>query len=317
MKWTLILILALSFLIDVEGAISTGKISLENAVPEGWIPAIKAWDGILLYCGNSIMGILAALGLVRNKRAVVGAAAVAMLAAMTCLAPHAAQAGDLIPQARSKLATALSTPYDLTHCGAYYGINTIATTNAVQGDVSPGTQVAQGGVGATIGYGCPINVANGSFWFAEGLFDVTNMNGNVNGLSLSGPASFTQRFGAGTPINNMLSMFGNTFGGSNAPAVPNLPTLPNGITADPGAPYLFAALHEQDISAQVGLGRNSEWMISYGVGLGVRYRLSNGVVADTFAEYKTDSNKLCVGPLGGDACTKLGQGVMVGFQLLY
>lgn len=319
MNMTLIAILALSFLIDVEGAISTGKISLEHAVPAAWIDPIKAWDGILLYCGNSLMGLLAALGLVRNRGAVARVAgAVAALAVLAPLAaPSTASAGDLPAKKPPALANPFVQPYDITHCGGYYGINTVGTTSAVQGDVSPGTQVVQGGIGATLGYGCPISAANGSFWFAEGLLDITNVNGNVNGLSLSGPASFTQRFGAGTPINNMFSMFGAPFSGGNAPAVPNLPALPGGITAGPGAPYLFAALHEQDISAQVGLGKNSEWMISYGVGLGVRYRLSNGVVADTFAEYKTDSNKLCVGPLGGNACTKLGQGAMVGFQLLY
>lgn len=310
-----LLIFILAVLVDVEGAIASDKISLAHMFPVAWIDSIKAWDSFLCYVGTSLMGALAAPAAFRGK---VASAAVAVLAvcASLLMTGDTARAGDFQLKA-PKLTNAFSSPYDLTHCGAYYGINTIGTSNAVSGDVSPGTQVVQGGIGGTIGYGCPINAANGSFWFAEALFDVTNLNGNVNGLSLSGPASFTQRFGAGTPINNMLSMFGGVFTGSNAPAVPNLPQLPAGITASPGAPYLFASLHEQDVSAQVSLGQNRQWLISGGVGIGVRYRLSNGVVADTFAEYKTNSNRLCVGPLGGNACERIGQGAMVGFQLLY
>jgi opacity protein-like surface antigen len=206
--------------------------------------------------------------------------------------------------------------YDLTHCGAYIGLNSIGSATSVQGVAVPGTQLVNAGLGGTIGYGCPFNAQTGSFWFAEGLFDIVNINGTSNGLNLSGPLSFTQRFGAGTPINNMLSVF-NPLGGLGTAAVPSLPVLPNGVTASPGAPYIYAALHEQDISAQLGLASNREWLFSYGVGMGLRYRLSNGVVADTFAEYKTQSNLICIGPLGQAGCTKTGPGVQVGFQFLY
>src|SRR6185312_5172949 len=159
----------------------------------------KAWDGILLYCGNSLMGILAAFGLVRNRNAMAKAVGAAVVLAFVALQPGTARAGDLALKAPPKFVNPFSQAYTLTACGGYYGINTIGTSGAVQGDVSPGTQVVQGGICATVGRGCPINATNGSFWFAEALFDITNVNGNVNGLSLSGPASFTQRFGAGTP----------------------------------------------------------------------------------------------------------------------
>lgn len=226
-----------------------------------------------------------------------------------------AAAADLTP------AKAPSNPfaggYDISRCGMYFGINSIGSAGSVEGDnVAPGTKIVQGAIGGTLGYGCPISAANGSFWFAEGLFDFANLNGNTNGLELSGPATFVQRFGVGSPLSSMVNIIpglANTGGG----AVPNLPLLPSGVTAGPGAPYLFAAIHEQDVSAQFGLAQNRQWLISAGFGAGLRYRLSNGVVADTFAEYKLATNSICAGPLGQAGCSKIGPAAIVGVQFLY
>jgi hypothetical protein len=234
--------------------------------------------------------------------------------AASLLMASAAHAADL--PSKQQLKNPFAAPYDIGRCGAYFGVNSTLTSSAVNGDaVAPGTQIQQGAIGGTIGYGCPISAANSSFWFIEAMADVTNLNGNTNGLSLSGPASFTERFGVGSPLNQLLGSIlpSNT----STPAVPSLPALPGGITAGPGAPYIFAAFHENDISAQLGLAQNRQWLISYGVGVGLRYRLSNAVVADTFAEYRTPSNSLCVGPLGNSACAKIGNGVMAGVQFLY
>lgn len=226
----------------------------------------------------------------------------------TCLA-SSALAADFTTKANP-----FASPYDLTKAGAYFGAGFGGSAGTVNGtNVIPGTQVVQGSIFATIGYGAPINAATGSFWFAEAQFGIQNLNGNTNGLSLSGPATFTQRFGAGTPLNQMLS---SILPGAS-PAVPTLPVLPAGVTAGPGAPYVFVALHEDDISNQVGLAQNRQWILSYGAGIGLRYRLSNAVVADTFAEYKAASNSVCVGPLGGNACSHIGPGARVGVQFLY
>lgn len=224
-----------------------------------------------------------------------------------------AQAADVAAKS-TKTVNPFAGPYTTAVCGGYYGLNSVGLTSSVT-TASVGTQTVQGAVGVTVGYGCPINAADGSFWFVEGMFDVANLNGSTNGLSLSGPAVFTQRVGVGTPLNNMLAMIPG-LGGSSTPAVPALPALPNGVTSGPGAPYLFAAIHEQDISAQIGLSQNQQWMISGGLGIGVLYRLSNGVVADTFAEYKVQSNSICVGP-ANTQCAALGSGVMAGFELKY
>ena len=213
-----------------------------------------------------------------------------------------------------KAVNPFASPYDLTRPGMYFGAGFGGGASSVNGDnVIPGTQVVQGSIFGTLGYGAPINATTGSFWFAEAQFGIQNLNGNTNGLSLSGPATFTQRFGAGTPLNQLL---GSILPGA-APAVPTLPVLPAGVTAGPGSPYAFFALHEDDISNQVGLNQNRQWIISYGAGIGLRYRLSNAVVADTFAEYKAASNAVCVGPLGNAGCSHIGPGARVGVQFLY
>lgn len=307
------IIFILAFVIDVEGGIASDKISLAHMFPDGWIASIKAWDSFLLYCGNSLMGLLAAYGIVRGRK-VVAAAAAMLIACVMLFDPGGAIAGDLATKA-PKFVNPFSQPYDMGHCGGYFGINTIGSTSSVTGtNVLPGTQVVQGGIGGQVGYGCPINAANGSYWFAEVMADVTNLNGATNGFSLSGPASFTERFGAGTPLNSIIGMIAPNAG---SPAVPNLPTLPNGVTAGPAFPYAFVALHETDISLSNGLSQNREWLISWGIGLGARYRLSNQLVADVFAEYKVDTQSVCVGPLGGSGCVKPGQGAMVGVAFDY
>lgn len=307
-------IFILAFLIDVQGAIAHDQISLAHMIPAAWIDAVKAWDNFLLYCGTSLIGLLAAPGAFRKKAA---GAAVALLA-FCLLMPSTARAGDIATVTKSaspKFVNPFSQPYDLGRCGAYFGINTMGSTTGVKGDnVVPGTQVAQGAIGGTVGYGCPITPGGTSFWFAEVMADVTNLNGANNGLALNGPASLTERFGVGTPISNMLNMFPSL--SANAPAVPNLPTLPNGVTAGPGNPYLFVALHQDDISGQLGLAQNREWLFSWGIGVGDRYRLSNQVVADVFAEFNAESTKLCVGPVA-NVCEHKGPGARVGFMLIY
>ena len=323
------IILILAFLIDIEGAIANDKIGLAHMIPDSWILAVKAWDSFLLYCGTSLIGLLAAPGAFRSRIMGGVAAAIAFLALAVHPAP--ASASDVAPTATAAPLTIPTTlklaqptnpfaqPYTLTACGGYFGVNTMGSTSSVQGtNIAPGTQVAQGAIGGTLGYGCPINAQAGSFWFAEVLADVTNLNGASNGLALSGPASFTERFGVGSPLNSMLpSIFGPQLGAAT-PAVPNLPVLPSGVTAGPGNPYAFVALHQDDISYQLGLAQNQQWMLSFGVGLGIRYRLSNAIVADTFAEYQTAStDSICVGPLGSAGCSKKGQGARVGVQFLY
>ena len=268
---------------------------------------------------DSGAAITMGLGLLVAKDAGVAVKAAIIIAFATAAmlgAPRMAMASDNL--STKALPNPFAGGYDLIKCGAYYGVNSLGSAGQVEGtNVTPGTQVVQGGIGATIGYGCPISVSNQSFWFAEGLFDFTNLNGNSNGLALSGPATFVQRFGVGSPLNQMANIIPGLASNSSSPAMPSLPILPAGVTAGPGAPYLFAAIHEQDVSAQFGLAQNRQWLISAGFGAGLRFRLSNGVVADTFAEYKLATNSVCLGPLGSSGCAKIGPAALVGVQFLY
>lgn len=239
-----------------------------------------------------------------------------LLGTALSLSLSGAFAGDIAAPA---VKNPFAQPYDLTRCGGYFGINTFGSANSVQSPtVSPGTQVVQGAIGGTLGYGCPINAAAGSFWFVEAMADATNINGSTNGLNFNNaPVSFTERFGAGTPLQNMLGYLLPAGTPNTSAAIPSLPLLPPGVTAGPGNPYAFVALHQDDVSAQFGLMQNKEWLISWGIGGGIRYRLSNAVVADTFVEYKAPTNVTCVGPIGREACGKIGQGARIGLQFIY
>jgi hypothetical protein len=270
---------------------------------------IKLPDGLKLSVIAAFM-LLAPLFLIGSAHAQASSSA-------PTLAPIPAVSQVSLPY-KAKPVNPFSQPYDPGRCGGYFGVNTIGLAGSVNGaNVQPGTQVVQAGAGGVVGYGCPINADTGSFYFGEVMADITNFNGSTPGLNFSGPVSFTERFGVGSPLTNMISSLWNV-NGNQAPAVPNLPTLPNGVTAGPGSPYAFVALHEYDVSLYDGLQKNQQWLITTGIGLGILYRLSNQVVADVFAEYQFASfNSICVGPLGSAGCDKFGSKIMVGTQLKY
>lgn len=239
-----------------------------------------------------------------------GALGIAIVFALLCLEGDggAAQAANLSPPALTKANPFAG--YAAGRCGAYAGLNTMGVAGAVNGG-PPGASIIQGDIGVTLGYGCPIGNNPGSFWFVEGNFDFANINGNATGLGLTGPAHFEQRAALGSPISTLLGTFpGNPFGGV---AVPSLPVLPAGVTAGTSYPFFFVSLHEQDVSAQFGIAQNREWLFSPGVGIGLETRLSNGVVVDTTAQWKLDSNGVVVGPQK----VTLGNAAIVGLTLKY
>jgi hypothetical protein len=208
----------------------------------------------------------------------------------------------------AKAPAGLLAPLPLNGCGYYVGINTMGMAGAMTNTGVPGASVVQGELGATFGYTCA-NQANSTFWFAEGMFDFANINGQSNGLSLSGPVDLFQRAGFGTPLANML----NLFPGLGTLSTPSIPVLPPGVTAAPGQAYMYAGVHEQDVSAQFLRQSNTVWLISPEIGIGMRSRLSNAVVADVFAGVQLRSNATCI----GGVCSGLGNAARVGFSLLY
>lgn len=180
-------------------------------------------------------------------------------------------------------------------CGAFFGLNTMGGAGAMTGTNVPGASVIQGDIGATIGYGCPLGTTAGNFWFVESSFDFANYNGAANGLSVTGPAHFEQKVAIGSPLSSLVDLFPGLTSGL---AVPSLPMLPAGITTGPQYPFLFASLHEQDVSFQlpVALTQGKEWLISPGIGIGLETRATNGVVLDVSAQWVLQSGGLTIGP---------------------
>ena len=216
-------------------------------------------------------------------------------------------AADLPPPIITKAPAVVGYPVG---CGMYFGINTLGSTASVEG-APVGQQMVQGDIGGTLGYTCPF--AGNGFWFVEGMADWANLNGSQNGLALTGPVHLAQRVAVSPgPLLDMLPSLLPI----GLPAVPSLPILPKGVTSSPGAMYLHLQVDEQDYSASLGLATGREWLVSYGAGVGMLYRLSNGVVADTWVTAKTETQQLCLGPVAA-GCPKLGTGVEVGFALKY
>lgn len=219
------------------------------------------------------------------------ALAVALLFAGLLACGGTARAADM----PLKAPTNTFTKYVNGGCGFYAGLNTMGGAGSMNGTTVPGASVIQGDVGGTVGYGCPIGTLAGSFWFAEANFDFANYNGAADGLAVTGPLHFEQKFAIGGPLSSLLNLFPSITGGL---AVPSLPALPNGITTGPQYPFLFASLHEQDVSFELpaALAQGREWLLSPGIGIGLETRASNGVVLDVSAQWVLQSTGITVGP---------------------
>lgn len=232
-----------------------------------------------------------------------------ILAASLSLLSVSAFAADISGTTAINKALTGYSQYPTTKCGMYYGVNTMGQTSAVENS-AVGTQFVQGAIGLTLGYTCPMG-SSGGYWFADGMFDFANLNGSSNGLALSGPAMFEQRFGVGAPVPLLLSLIPGLSSLQNS--VPSLIPLPSGVNVVTSFPYLFGSLHEDDVGVSNGFTSNKQYLISAGVGIGNKIRLSNGVVFDPFAEYILPTTQMCVGIAGG--CTQRGAAVRVGAAL--
>lgn len=188
--------------------------------------------------------------------------------------------------------------YPYSKCGIYYGIGTGGSVTGTNSGVV-GEKIVQGELDALVGYSCPLGAAG--FWFIEGSAGVNNLNGSVNGLALTGPLVLIQRAGVGSPINSYFPSFGNGL------SLPSLPILPNGVSAGPANGYFFAGMVEQKV--------NQDWLIAPIIGVGLLYRLSDGVVADTWAGWQMNSQSVCFG--AGLGCGRSGNGARVGVAFKY
>lgn len=210
------------------------------------------------------------------------------------LLPLGARAGDIAAPAVK--APVLSYNYPTTKCGLYYGVNTMGSTGAVE-NAAVGTQATMAGIGLDLGYTCPVGVG---YWFADGSVDFANFNGSSNGFSISGPVMFEERFGFGAPINLIMGLIPGL--SALQSAMPSLIPLPSNVSVTTSSPYVFGGFHQDDVGVANGFGSNREFLLSGGIGIGNKIRLSNGVVFDPSVEYILPSSAVCLGPLGGNLC---------------
>lgn len=203
--------------------------------------------------------------------------------------------------------------YPYGSSGFFFGIYTEGGGGSVNGTVpgvgSASLTTTQAGVGGTIGYawgkkGSPVAFS------VEGDFGWTNFNGNTAGLSLSGPASFEQRFVMFTPLASVVSLLPNFPSlGTIAP----FPTLPAGVSTSNLQVGLMAGVDENDISPNFpGIAANHEWRVAPMIGLVSMEQLSNGMAVRAWVKTVFPERGVCIGPIATAACGNISQQVKAG-----
>lgn len=203
--------------------------------------------------------------------------------------------------------------------GVYLGIGTYGEVDKAKIVTPLGLEqvngfAAGGAVSAVAGY----MWGNGTTWSAvEGMVSYQNIGADAAaGGSISSRFGFTERVLFGGPITSVLGL------------LPNLstvfPVLPNPIASTTTHPYIFAAVHQDDVSADFGLGNAKVWRIRGGLGAGLKQQLgstapnpaASQVTADIWAEYLMPGSGIVVGAPNGVKANQ-GSGARVGITLEY
>jgi hypothetical protein len=199
----------------------------------------------------------------------------------------AARAADVSPP--------LKAPAYLTYpasSGFFYGVSasglggSATATNAS----APGGNVIGGRFGFDVGYTGPIG---NTFYFIEASVSAQAINGASPALNLVSAVGFSERFAVGVPP----ALWGQVLAavpGLSSVAFPTVPTV-NGFSLAASQPYVFASLYQDDVSATLGAATGSSWLMSYGAGVGILNRVSNGMMLDTSIEWKHGAAGMLVG----------------------
>jgi hypothetical protein len=194
---------------------------------------------------------------------------------------------------------ALKTPfmgYPYGGSGFYVGIGTqgeVASAN-VSGS-SAGTNLYSAGAALTGTIGYQGTFGRSANWYAvENVIAWTNVGGTVTcaatNCSIGSTFGVEQRVKFGFPISTVLALlpnWGNLF--------PALPPLPNGVVSTSSHPYLMVGLHEDDVSASLGLMTGRAWQVTPAVGMGMINQWTNGLVVDTGAEFSFKNTSFNLG----------------------
>lgn len=211
--------------------------------------------------------------------------------------------------------------------GFYFGIGTFGEVDRTKITGPAGqafsADIAGGALSGTVGY----MWGNGTSWRAVDVsaewFNIggSNVQGNLVPASVNTQWGFTERFLLGGPLASVLNLLPNL--STIFPALPT-PTVPVTGTIHP---YIFAALHEKDISASYLLATGKVWRVQGGLGVGAKQQLGNvqgnpqasQVTVDYWAEYLIPSSGITLGPIAGGipANANVGGGARVGMSLQY
>ena len=239
----------------------------------------------------------------------------AIAAVALCLGASPASAADLSLKApQSPLANILGA---YTGSGLYIGFN--AGGGGGSTNLGPANVVdLQGLMGVTIGYAWTMSPTR--FAAIEADFDAMNLStGTTAGITLNGPVDIDVRGLYGFPIQDFLGMVplvGNLLGGNVT--LPPFNALPAGVTAGNSHMYVFGGFDVKDVSANIGAGSNTAWLIAPQLGFGNRVQLSNGFAMDSSLAVQFDSRGMCIGvPAGGEACPNIGMNVIGKLKWLY
>lgn len=244
-------------------------------------------------------------------------------AAAFALVPLSARSADLKP-----LTLKARTPVLLSYtgCGSYFGLGTFAEVDRanITGTAGPAVNadVAGGSLSIVGGYMC--GDATGSSWKA---IEVSANWQNIGGSNVAGTAipanmntqiGFTERVLIGGPLASVLNLL---------PDLSTLfPVLPAATFSTTTHPYLFAALHEDDVSASYFASSAKVWRVRAGVGTGIKQQLgavsqtpgASTVTMDIWSEYLFAGQGLTLGNTGGvSGSANQGAGARLGMTLEY
>ena len=209
--------------------------------------------------------------------------------------------------------------------GFYWGVHTFAENQKIHtefnNNVLGGNFAVGAAIGLTAGY---MFGGNGISWQAvEAMVSYKNISGGVpvgdGSMAFDSKWSFTQRVKFGGPVEVMLAFLPNL--NTIFPALPAPPIGGSGLTH----PYLFGAVHEDDISESIGLTIGKAWRVKGGFGIGMMQTLGKAannpqgstVVADLWAEYIPPSSSVTFGVPDGLMKTNMGRETRFGISILY